>query len=534
VAEARSKPADIDQHARTIAKAVAQGRFPQLTPEVEEFLETRPTDIFAASEGVCRHMPPSGDDEALGFGYLCLLQMLLERVRYRADRGFAEAIELIAAFQATLVARVKAEEIDGTMLAYLGGAMQQAKIAVSAELSVLSSDLDAEEGNALLPADVALALDGLIDASGGDPFVLVGMFAEAGHVLLEEAKIALASYLAADERPEARAAAVLFLLDPAVAVRRAAALALAQGAALLSPVDLRRLIAMGNWRPEHERADVDIIIQKARAAGITCAAWDNNVPEIVQASPIDGSGAQLLRFISRAGRKKRMSSILTREGIADAFCAAPQTRRELGQAIEAAGAEAAMLEIERSYVDRTLAHHLADTVARGEVPPLDLLEIAEAIGGGDWQPMRIDFRKALDELIAELPADLRDPEGIESALADSDILIELEEIEQSWFEDSSELQEKVQSVSRRVREQFTTALLQGNGAIAVHRDQWAELFVRTALWMREAKVDEELCWADLAVVARAVLEGHDLTRIGLMRNIAERTVAALSNEPDRW
>jgi hypothetical protein len=229
-----------------------------------------------------------------------------------------------------------------------------------------------------------------------------------------------------------------------------------------------------------------------------------------------------------------MSSILTREGIADAFCAAPQTRRELGQAIEAAGAEAAMLDIERSYVDRTLAHHLADTVARGEVPPLDLLEIAEAIGGGDWQPMRIDFRKALDDLIAELPADLRDPEGIESALADSDILIDLEEIEQSWFEDSSELQEKVQSVSRRVREQFTTALLQGNGAIAVHRDQWAELFVRTALWMREAKVDEELCWADLAVVARAVLEGHDLTRIGLMRNIAERTVAAPSNEPDRW
>jgi hypothetical protein len=33
-------------------------------------------------------------------------------------------------------------------------------------------------------------------------------------------------------------------------------------------------------------------------------------------------------------------------------------------------------------------------------------------------------------------------------------------------------------------------------------------------------------------VARAVLEGYDLTRIGLMRNIAERTVVVLSDETD--
>jgi hypothetical protein len=534
MAKARSKPAGIDEHARTIAKAFARGRFPQLTPEVEEFLETRPTDIFAASEGACRHLPPSGDDEALGFGYLFLLQMLLERLRYRADRGNTEAIELIAAFQAALVARAKAGEIDGTMLAYLGGAMQQAKIAASPELVALSADLDSEEEDALLPADVELAFDGLIDASGSDPFVLVGTFGEAAHVLPEEAKIALAGYLAADERPAARAAAVLFLLDPSAAVRRAAAVALAEVASLLSPVDLRRLIAMRNWRPEHERADVDTIIQKARAAGIACAIWDKNVPEMVQASPIDGSAAQLLRFISRAGRKKRMSSILTRNGIADAFCAAPQTRRELGQSVEAVGDDVVFLDVERSYIDRTVSHHLAQTVAHREVPPFGLLEVAETIGGADWQPTRIDFRKALDELLAELPADQRDPESIESALADSDVLIDLDEIEQSWFEDSSELREKVQSVSRRAREQFTTALLQGNGAIAAHRNRWAELFVRTALWMRQAPDSDELCWPDLALVARAVLEGHDLTRIGLMRNIAERTVAALSNEPDPW
>ncbi|WP_407158097.1 hypothetical protein [Bradyrhizobium sp. STM 3557] len=52
-----------------------------------------------------------------------------------------------------------------------------------------------------------------------------------------------------------------------------------------------------------------------------------------------------------------------------------------------------------------------------------------------------------------------------------------------------------------------------------------------ALWMREDP-EEYPAWADLAVVARAVLGGHDLNKIGLMRAIAERTVEYLSNEAD--
>jgi hypothetical protein len=534
MAKVRSKPAGVDEHARTIAKAIAKGRFPQLTPEIDEFLETHATDIFAASEGACRHLPPSGDDEALGFGYLFLLQMLLERVRYQADRGVAGATELIATFQAALVARVKAGELDGTTLAHIGGAMQQAEIAASPELSAISAELDQDE-EALLPADVALAFDGLIEATGNDPFILVGTFAEAGHTLPEAAKAALARYMAGHDGPDARAAAVLFLLDPSAAVRHVAAVALAEAASSLSPVDLRRLIAMRNWRPEHERANLDAIIQKARSAGIACAPWEDNVAQLVQASPIDGSAAQMLRLILRVGRKKRLVSILTKDGIADAVSGTPQTRRELASEIEAAGGDdVPMLDVPRAYLDRTVSHHLAISIARGEVPPAGLLEVAEAIGGADWQPERIDFRQVLDELIAELPENLGDPDEIETALADSDVLVDLDGIEQSWFEDNAELREKVLSVSRRARDQLVTKLLQGDGAIAAHRKRWAELFVRTALWMREAQDSDELCWPDLVIVARAVLAGEDLTRIGLMRNIAERTVAVLSDDEDPW
>jgi hypothetical protein len=56
--------------------------------------------------------------------------------------------------------------------------------------------------------------------------------------------------------------------DGSSAVCTGTAEALAEVAQSLSPVDLRRLIAVRNWRPESERGDLDAIIQTASAAGV--------------------------------------------------------------------------------------------------------------------------------------------------------------------------------------------------------------------------------------------------------------------------
>ena len=36
-----------------------------------------------------------------------------------------------------------------------------------------------------------------------------------------------------------------------------------------------------------------------------------------------------------------------------------------------------------------------------------------------------------------------------------------------------------------------------------------------------------LCWRELAIVAKALVDGRDVTEIGLMRDIALRTIAVL-------
>ena len=259
--------------------------------ELDQYFESSPRDIFVAFDGVARHMPPGGHDETLALGYLFLLQQLLERLRYRTDRGYADAARLIADFQADVAAGVEAGQIDGHMLAYVGGALHQSKISASPELAKASArqHVNDREGGPL-PDDVHTALAGLLEACGDDPFGLVGSLVEFGHDMPAENRGALAAGLALCGASATRGAAVLLLLDPDRVVRRAVAGALATVACSLSPTEVRRLVAMRNWRPENERAEVDGIVRKARAAGVDCAQWEAGSTETILATKRGSNG----------------------------------------------------------------------------------------------------------------------------------------------------------------------------------------------------------------------------------------------------
>ena len=125
-------------------------------------------------------MPPGGNDETLALGYLFLLQQLLERLRYRTDRGYADAARLIADFQADVAAQVQAGHIDGRILTYVGGALHQSKIPASPELAKASAMQHVNDREGWPDADdVHATLAGLLEACGDDPFVLVGRARQA-------------------------------------------------------------------------------------------------------------------------------------------------------------------------------------------------------------------------------------------------------------------------------------------------------------------------------------------------------------------
>ena len=165
---------------------------------------------------------------------------------------------------------------------------------------------------------------------------------------------------------------------------------------------------------------------------------------------------------------------------------------------------------------------------RGAPPPLGLLQVAETLGGVDWQPARMDFGETLARLIAEIPAAMRGGTAVETVLRKSGELADLEAVAQSWFEDGPDIAQAIAGARARNRAKVVTYLLQS--VIARHRDKWADLLLRTALWMREAPLELNLCWRELAIVAKALADGRDMAEIGLMRDIAQRTLAVLAND----
>jgi hypothetical protein len=185
------------------------------------------------------------------------------------------------------------------------------------------------------------------------------------------------------------------------------------------------------------------------------------------------------------------------------------------------------IAVSRSYLDRTVAHQLALSIEKREAPPFGLLQVAETIGGADWQPARMAFGETLAGLIAEVPKAMREPAALASVLRKSDDLTDLGVVAQSWFEDDPQIAQAVERARGRDRAKLADYLLQT--VIARHRDRWAEIVLRTALWMLEAPEVANLCWRELAIVAKALADGWDLTEIGLMRDIALRTIAVLGD-----
>ena len=189
MSRAQPKSSPTDEHARRIARAIAKGRPPPFNADLDRYCESSPREIFAAFTGAARHMPPAGNDEALAIGYLFLLQRLLEHLRYRTDRGYADAAKLIADFQADVVAQVEAGHVDGRMLAFVGGALHQSKIPASPELAAASAQHPVDQNeDGPLPTDVRTALAGILEACDGDPFMAVGSLIESGHAMPAETR----------------------------------------------------------------------------------------------------------------------------------------------------------------------------------------------------------------------------------------------------------------------------------------------------------------------------------------------------------
>lgn len=515
---------------RKIAAALSKGQLPAMTADFESYLERQPEEIFNTLAVFAERILDQGDTDMLVHGSIQLLGMQLERIRYRSDRGFPEAVKITDAFQKALAELAADGDLDSVALSMLASALHHAGIPASEELReamLHQGDIDGDDIDETEIGDFAAMFGQVADQCEGDPFTFVAMIAQTGHAMPVGMRAELAAIHAGADHPLMREAGVLALLDGEPAIRKAAATALLAHAAAISPVSLRRMIAIRNWRPEAERPAIDAAIRAARLKGVECAAWPATLEATIVTSCVDGSGAQGIMIVSPEGRRKCLSSVLLKNGVRDAWTAPPDTPKSVDGTIKMAIRETGVRPVSRAYCDRVVRHGLHVGIAAGETPQVGLLQVAEAIGAEAWQPEATDWRETLATLLAELPPGTLDPETVAALIRTSHVWSDFGPIVESWFEDDQEAVEMSDGPRKR-RAKPTVAHVLAS-VIEPRRERWARQFAWTALWLREWPDAQTpgARWRKFAVLAHVLLDGHALTEIPLMGLIAGRTAMVL-------
>jgi hypothetical protein len=531
----------LERMARALAQRLRDDQPPDLSVQVQDWLEASPQSLGSILKAAVDAASAKPRDAELFGAWLVIVNYQLEQIRYRSDRGHEWAIELLDEYQEDLKDLTEANALPHDDLFALAAALGHAKVPVKPELSeaLMNAGPSLPES---MSTDQALnqAIRPLIDElahSVASPFEVMEAMAETAAITPPALRCFMAHELALSPHPVMREAVPLMLLDADAEVRQAAALALEQtaGPETLSPVTLRRAIALRNWIPEADRAALDRAIRKARAMGVQPAQWEPVLELAQRASPIDGSGAQSMLFVSRSGRSGVLSGLLLKQdfGIRDSWCSRDVPRREIASAVAEMQRKVVVPEVERSYIDLAVQHGIAVGVAAAHLPEPALLEIAEIMNGADWKDRRIDRAAEVERLFGELPTEQSGSDAIAASLQRSVGWMRADRLWDSWFEDDAEVRELLADARQHDVNDAAHRLLEG--VMDQRRDAWAERFLLTALWARAVRAGQPpalgasaraVTWRDLVVLAHEVLSGRPLRDIPVMAEIAERTVVA--------
>ncbi len=526
-----ARSAKLHRFARQIATRLAKGKPPSLTQEMLAHLDEHLDEVLASLEGFVGQLRREGDDaEALAAAYLGLLSVQLEYLRYRIDRNYDWAVELLEEFQQRLVSLAHGGELSGPALSAVAGALREAKLPPSPELVAVNEELMEAEGSAeITSGDVGSLLENIAKELGDDVYSIADTLAQTSHAMPAEYRSFLAGQMAQCPFPAIREAAALAVLDSQKEVRRDVALSLRECAGALTPTALRRLIVIRNWLPEDERHQIDQAVRTARTKGVDCAPWDPGGTAEIRASAIDGSGAQGLLAVSREGKRYRLSSVLVKQavGVLDAWSGERGTKRQIAQTFEDASDSTPLLAVSRGYLDRAVCHHLAVGLENSTVPPVGLIQVAETTMAIDWQPAKVDWREAISALVGQIPEHLLKPAEVTEILRTSDEWATIGGLSDSWFEDDQEVQDVLAKSRSRQLEMLMQRVL--DEIVEKRKLKWAERFLWLALWLKEAPPELLSPWPQFTILARELAKDRPAREIPLMEQIALTTVMVLGD-----
>ncbi len=520
---------------KSIAKRIA--RRPEADVNVEDrgWLEQTPQVLPVITDLLVDASRTPERDEPLMIAYQTLLEMQLAFVRYRQDRGWDWANEMLETFLRRLVALGKDDTIPREDWLTMCAALTQARVPVSDGMQTALAEAGFVAGDPDEPPEHLLrVMRGFMDELAdmvASPFDVISSLQNGAAMLPAMLRAFMATELALSPHQVLRDAVPLMLLDSDHTVRRAAAAALEQTARpeTMSPDALRRAIAVRNWLPAADRPALDAAVRKARLAGVAIGAWPAPVTDLeFHASTIDGSGAQSIFAVSRLGKKGFFGGLLLRHGmgVQETWADPDLSRSKINKLLREAQRSAASFRVDKPFVDTIVQHAIGTAVHHDDVPPTMLLEMAELFGGAEWKDHRLDMQTEADRLFGLLAPEDRTPEGIDTGWARGLEWMVQDDVFSSWFEDGPKVQEALAGLARTDQPGMTAAVLAD--VIPARRAEWTERFLMMALWSQAASDTGQQAKArDLVLVAHALAGDTPLHEIPIMAVIAMQTVRAM-------
>ncbi|HYZ24520.1 MAG TPA: hypothetical protein VE690_20400 [Rhodopila sp.] len=522
---------------KAIAKRLARNDNQPLSTEDRQWLQDTPQVLPVITEALIAAAKEHGVADPLVSAYGVMLSLELEYVRYRQDRGWDWADDMLEDFQHRLLAFAN-EGGDPALFMAMGHALSEARVPVSEDMQKALSDAGLRDDELIASGDLQEATREMLSelASQLDtPFEVVETLNRMDAIMPAEARSVLADILASAEQEMMRDAAAILLLDRSPEVRKSvvAALTNALPRRAMSSATLRRLIAIRGWLPEAEREPVDELIRKARLAGIEIGAWPKPLPDTeYHATMIDGSGAQSLLIVSRGTSKGCFRALLLRhgDGIVDAWQEEDLSRGRLNKMLRGTQEEVPSIKVSRDYIDMMVQHAIGSSVEKDSVPPEMFLQIAEGLNGSDWKARRLDIPAEARRLFEALPEADRSESAVERSLGEARDSLLGSDVLTTWFEDGPKVHAAMKGAARGNTDKLISTIL--DDVLEEHRMQWAERFVLMGMWCQAASDAKQRRMArGLITTAVALVDNRPLAEIPAMLMIAAQTVTAETANP---
>ncbi|MEO1609394.1 MAG: hypothetical protein AAFR90_08605 [Pseudomonadota bacterium] len=515
----------IAQLVATVAEEVAEGSLGGASQQALEVIGRSPAVTVELLDLMIKEGAKEKADDNIVSTYGFLLGHALEQVRYDVDRGSPDGIALAEELRQSLLDAGTSEHVSPSLMQLLLTLFANAKLEMGDELRNLMQrmiEADNETDAAIEPDDWRKHLAQLVEGFDGDVFVIHSFLEDSLATMPEDMRANFLTAAFFQGEPALREAIAGFLCSEWSSVRFKIAEILQSTASqgLVSPVMLRRMIAMRNWLPAEQRNALDRSIKTCRQSGVECASWPTTEHGRVLATAVDGAGGLSILCILPDGHDHKVAGMFGKldAGIRDCWVKPGVCQAELEDIEARFLADAPLQPAAFSYATDVTRYLLGVNVKAGRLPPFSLLGFAEAIGLDEINPIAMPVDHLVETLINAIPEEQLTPTAIDTAVSESGEWLDQCPMLESWFEDSEEVRQRL--AKRTSRKNKITWLL--SGPLQQQRHFWAQLVAWTAFGIQKNADGSD--WQSLSIVAREILQDRPLDEIPLMHEIAATTV----------